>query len=148
MKRILLFATITLVSLVFSCKKDAKPEDPKPEELIIGRWKASKAFVGTTDVLIPTSTIVNELEIEFTAGKTIVFHRKSTILTTNPPGVSQSTLNGVYSLNGDIITITVTSGPDTRTVTGPVDITETHFLFTATSGDTTDFYSLIEADKL
>lgn len=148
MKHILLFASIALIALVSSCKKDAKPGDPKPEELLIGRWKASRAFVGTLDLMIPTSTLKNELEIEFTVNKTVTFYRKSTILNTNPPSVSESTLNGVYSLNGDIITITVTSGADSRTVAGPLVITESHFLFTATSGDTTEFYSLLEADKL
>lgn len=148
MNRILLFASIAFVSLVCSCKKDAEPKDLTPEERIIGRWKASRAFVGTTDVLIPSSTIKNELEIEFTTSKTIIFYRKSTILTTTPPGISESTLNGVYSFNGNIITITATLGADSRTVTGPIDITASDFLFTATSGDTNDFYSLLDADKL
>ena len=143
MKRILIFASIALMALVFSCKKD-----PTPQELIIGRWKASKAFIGATDVLVPTSTTENELEIEFIESKSVLFHRKNTTLTTNPPTVFESTLNGTYSWNGDIITIIVTAGNDTRTVTGPVEITARYFLFTATSGDTTDFYSLIEADKL
>lgn len=148
MKRILLFASIALVSLVSSCKKDAAPEDPKPEELIVGRWKASSAFIGTTDALLPTATLLSELEIEFTASNTVAFHRKNTILTSNPPAVTEFTLNGVYSFDGNIITITVFSGIDSRTVIGPIDITETHFLFTATSGDTIDFYSKIEADKI
>ncbi|MBP6811220.1 MAG: hypothetical protein KA138_06860 [Saprospiraceae bacterium] len=148
MKRILLFASIALVSLVASCKKDAAPEDPKPEELIVGRWEASSAFIGATDALLPTATQLNELEIEFTASNTVAFHRKTTVLTTTPPGVIEFTLNGVYSFDGNIITITVVSGLDSRTVIGPVDITETHFLFTATSGDTLDFYSKIEADKI
>lgn len=143
MKRMLLFGFIALVALISSCKKDDKPEDPKPEELIVGRWKASSAFVGTLDLLVPTSTMKNELEIEFLANKSVVFYRKSLI-----PVVYESTLNGVYSLDGDKITMTASVGADSKTVTGPLDITASHFLFTATSGDTTEFYSRIDATKL
>ncbi len=144
MKRILLFATIALVALVFSCKKDA---DPTPQERIVGNWKATKAFIGTNDVLIPTSVSKTELEVGFTSSNTVAFNWTNTILTTNPPSISKSTLNGVYSWNGDILTITVTSGADMKTVTGPIVFTETHFVFTPSSGDTTDFISLLEADK-
>lgn len=148
MKHILLFASIALVALVSGCKKDDTPKDPTPQERIIGRWEASRAFIGATDVLIPTSTSKTELEVEFTQNGTVAFHWTNTILTTNPPIVSESTLNGVYSWNGDILTITVTNGADMRTVIGPIDISETHFLFTPTSGDTNEFISLLEADKL
>ncbi|MFN0214964.1 MAG: hypothetical protein ACKVT2_11975 [Saprospiraceae bacterium] len=147
MKHSLIFASLVLIALVAACKKDAEP-GPKPEDLIIGKWKASRAFVDTTDLLVPTSTLERELEIEFKADKTVAFYRKSTFLNTNPPVVTESTLDGVYSWNGNVITITGISGADSRTVIGPIDITETHFLFTATSGDTTEFYSLLEADKL
>ncbi|HAD10916.1 MAG TPA: hypothetical protein DCF33_00610, partial [Saprospirales bacterium] len=68
--------------------------------------------------------------------------------TTNPPTVTKSTLNGTYSWNGDILTITAVNGSDTRTVTGPVVISETNMVFTPTSGDTATFVSLLEAEKL
>jgi len=72
----------------------------------------------------------------------------NTILTSNPPGMSESMLNGVYSFDGDVITIAVTSGMDTKTVIGPIEITETSLVFTATSGDVSSFINLMEADKL
>jgi len=55
---------------------------------------------------------------------------------------------GADAGNGAILTIAVVSGLDTRTVTGTVDVSESHLVFTATSGDTADFLSLLEADKL
>ena len=148
MRNILFFAAIALLGLVYSCKKESTPEDPKPEERIIGRWKASKAVIGTKDVLIPTATLKTELEVEFFNDKTVVFHWMNTILTSNPPGMSESMLNGVYSFDGDVITIAVTSGMDTKTVIGPIEITETSLVFTATSGDVSSFINLMEADKL
>ena len=145
MKRILLFASIAIVALFSSCKKD---DDPTKQELIVGKWKASKAVIGSTDVLVATALSSTELEVEFTSNNTVTFHWINTILTTNPPSVNESDLNGTYSWNGDILTIVVTSGADTRTVTGPVEVTESHLHFTATSGDTTDFINLLEADKI
>jgi len=148
MKNILFFAAIAFVALVSSCKKDDTTKEPTPQERIVGRWKASKAVIGTSDVLIPTSTSKTELEVEFTQSGAVTFYWTNTILTTTPPTVSESTLNGVYSWNGDILTIAMTNGSDTRTVTGPIVITETNFVFTPNSGDITTFVSLMEADKL
>jgi hypothetical protein len=53
MKNILLFAAIILIGLVSSCKKD---EEPTLQERLVGKWKATKVFIGSTDVLIPTAT--------------------------------------------------------------------------------------------
>lgn len=143
MKKILFLSAFVLVALVSSCKKD----DPKPEELIVGRWTASSAVIGSTDVLIPTASTKTELEVEFTSGGAVTFFWTNTVLTTNPNGVFESSLNGTYSWNNGALTITVQSGADVKTVTGTMDITESHFLFTGTSGDITTFISLLEAHK-
>ncbi|MCC7467485.1 MAG: hypothetical protein IT261_14485 [Saprospiraceae bacterium] len=148
MKNILLFAAIILIGLVSSCKKDETPKELTLQERLIGKWKATKVFIGTTDVLIPTATTTTELEVEFKSDKTVALNWTNTILTTTPPTVSKSTLNGVYSWTGDILTLTAINGSDMRTVTGPVVITDTRLEFTPTSGNTNDFISLLEADRL
>jgi hypothetical protein len=85
--------------------------------------------------------------VEFTSSGTLTFFWKNTDLTSTPNGVFESTLNGTYSWNNGALTITVQSGADVKTVTGTLDITESHFLFTGTSGDTATFLSLLEAHK-
>lgn len=145
MKRILLFASIALVALFSNCKKD---DDPTNQELIVAKWKASKAVIGTTDVLVATALSTTELEVTFNSNNTVTFHWINTILTTNPPSVNESDLNGTYSLDGDILTIVVTSGADSKTVIGPVEVSDTHLHFTATSGDTSEFINLLVADKI
>lgn len=148
MKHILFFAAIALIGLVSSCKKDEKADEQTPQELLIGSWKATKAVLANNDIIIPTSTTKTELEVVFTQNGTVAFNYTTTLLNTNPPGVFESTLNGTYSWNGDILTINVQNGPDIRSVTGTIVITKTNLVFTATSGDTADFLSLLEADKL
>jgi hypothetical protein len=148
MKNILLFAAIILIGLFSSCKKDETTKEPTLQERLIGKWKATKVLIGTTNPLTPTATTTTELEVEFKSDKTMALNWTTTILTSNPPTVSKSTLNGVYSWNGDILTVTAINGSDMRTVTGPIVITETNLVFTPTSGNTTDFISLLEADKL
>lgn len=147
MKQILLFTAMIFLGLTIGCKKDENKE-ATPQELIIGKWKATTAVIGGSNVLIPNSTTKTELELEFRSDKTLAFNWTNTILTNNPPTVSQSTLNGTYSWNGDILTITAVNGSDVRTVTGPVVISETEMVFTPTSGDTSTFVSLLEAEKL
>ncbi len=148
MRHILFFAAFTLIGLVSSCKKDPVVAEPTPQELIVGKWKATKAFFGTNDILIPTSTMKTELEVEFTQSGTVAFNYTTTILSSNPPGIFESTLNGTYSWNGDIITINAQAGSDIRSVTGTIDLTKTKLVFVASSGDVTDFLSKLEADKL
>jgi hypothetical protein len=147
MKQILLFTVMVFLGLNIGCKKD-EDKEVTPQELIIGKWKATKAVIAGSDVLIPTSTSKTELEIEFRSDKTLAFNWTNTILTNNPPTVTNSTLNGSYSWNGDILTITAVNGSDVRTVTGPVVISETEMVFTPNSGDTSTFVSLLEAEKL
>lgn len=143
MKHMLLFAAIALIGLVSSCKKEATSE-----ELLIGKWQASQAFIGTNNALVTTSTSRTELQIEFKEGNALAFTWQTYNLTTNPPVLIESTLNGTYSWNGDNISITVVSGSDTRTVTGTMDVSGTNFLFTGTSGDIDNFISLLEADRI
>lgn len=143
MKHILLFAAIALIGLASSCKKD-----PKPEELIVGKWQASHAFSGSTDVLVPSATNKTDLVVEFTADGKVSYIWTYTDLTSNPTSSTTATLNGVYSFNGAELSIAMTAGSDTRTVNGPLEITETHFLFTGTSGDLVGTISKIEADKI
>ena len=148
MKHILFFAAIALIGLVSSCKKDPAVAEPTPQELIVGKWKATKAVFAANDILIPTSTTKTELEVEFTQSGTVAFNYTTTLLNSNPPGIFESTLNGTYSWNGDIITINAQNGADIRSVTGTIVITKTNLVFTATSGDTAEFLSLLEADKI
>lgn len=146
----LFFAAIALIGLVSSCKKDPVVAEPTPQELIVGKWKATKAVFATKDILVmaPNSTLKTELEVEFTQTGTVAFNYTYTNLSTNPPGVLKTTLNGTYSWNGDIITINAQNGADIRSVTGTIVITKTNLVFTATSGDIAEFLGLLEADKI
>ena len=148
MKHILFFAVITLVGLVSSCKKDPAEAEPTPQELIVGKWQATKAVLAGNDIIIPTTTTKTDLEIEFMQNGTIAFNYTTTLLNTTPPGIFKSTLNGTYSWNGDIITINAQNGTDIRSVTGTIVITKTNLVFTATSGDIADFLGKLEADKI
>ncbi len=144
----LFFAAIALIGLVSSCKKDPVVAEPTPQELIVGKWQATKAVLAGNDILIPTATTKTELEVEFTQSGTVAFNYATTILNSNPPAVAKYTLNGTYTWNGDIITINAQNGADIRSVTGTIVITKTNLVFTATSGDIAEFLSLLEADKI
>lgn len=143
----LFFVAIVLVGLVSSCKKDETPE-PTPQELIVGKWKASKALIGSTNALTVSASAKTELEVEFTQDGKVIFTWQNYDLTTNPPSLIEFNLNGIYSWNGDQFTITVQNGSDTRTVIGSMAVTSTTFVFTGTSGDIATFISLLEATKL
>ncbi len=147
MKHILFLVAIAMLGLVSSCKKDEKTE-PTPQERIIGKWKASKALIGSTNALSVSASAKTELEVEFTQDGKVIFTWQNYNLTTNPPTLIETDLNGVYSWNGNQFTITVKNGADTRTVIGSMAVTATTFVFTGTSGDITTFISLLEATKL
>ncbi|MFN0037449.1 MAG: lipocalin family protein [Saprospiraceae bacterium] len=143
MKRILLFAAIALIALVSSCKKD-----PKPEELLIGKWKTTKVISDGEDILAPDPDYKTELEIEFTESGNVVYTFKDTDLTVNPPEPEIFSQTGTYSWNGDQLTLSYIDGTDTVSVTGKPDVTKSRLVFVATSGAVEDFFSLLEADKL
>lgn len=147
MKHMLLLAALVLVGLAPSCKKETTPE-PTPQEHLIGKWQATKALQGATDALTVSATAKKDLEIEFTSDGKVVFTWQNYNLTNNPPTLIESELKGVYSWNGDQITITVTAGADSKTIVGSMVVTATTFVFTGTSGDIATFFSLIEADKI
>ncbi len=147
MKHMLLLAALVLVGLAPSCKKETTPE-PTPQERLIGKWQATKALLGATDALPVTATSKRDLEVEFTSDGKVVFTWQNYNLTNNPPTLIESELKGVYTWNGDQITITVTAGADSKTIVGSMVVTATTFVFTGTSGDIATFFSLIEADKI
>ena len=143
MKHMLLLAALALVGLVSSCKKD-----PKPEELIIGKWKVTKLIVDTEDVIASSIDSKTEVEVEFTKSGTIIFNVKITDYTVFPALVEEIVSPGTYSWNGDKITISVDDSGTPLSITGIVDLTENRLIINATSGDIVDFFSLLEADKI
>jgi archaellum component FlaF (FlaF/FlaG flagellin family) len=143
LKRILLLSAIALVALISSCKKD-----PKPEELIIGKWKVTKLIVDTEDVIASSIDSKTEVEVEFTKSGTIIFNVKITDYTVFPALVEEIVSPGTYSWNGDKITISVDDSGTPLSITGIVDLTENRLIINATSGDIVDFFSLLEADKI
>ena len=147
MKKMLFLVAIALVGMVSSCKKDETTE-PTAQERLIGKWKASKAIIGTTNAVKESSTSKTELEVEFTQDGKVVFTWINSDLTATPPAVVKSNLNGVYSWSGETITITVQAGSDTRTIIGSMVVTETDLVFTGTSGDLTTFISVLEASRI
>jgi uncharacterized protein (TIGR03066 family) len=145
MKHVLFFAAFVLVGLISSCSKD--PE-ATPQELLIGKWQATKALLGATNALPVSAAAKTDLQVEFTSDGKVVFTWQNYNLTNNPPTLIESDLNGVYSRNGDQITITATAGAYSKTIVGSMVVTATTMVFTGTSGDIATFFSLIEADKI
>lgn len=143
MKRILIFASIALVALVSSCKKD-----PKPEELLIGKWNASRVISDAENLVGTLDDYKTEIEIEFTQGGSMILKITETDLSVTPAESSSYTIGGTYSWSGDDLTIGLSDGIDVFSVTGTAEISKTKFLFTGKTGDVDEFISLIEADKL
>jgi hypothetical protein len=143
MKHMLFFAAFVLVGLVSSCKKEATAQ-----ELIIGKWQATKALIGTTNAIPVSADAKTDLQIEFTSDGKVVFTWQNYDLTKTPPTLIENNLNGVYSWNGDQITIAVTAGSDTRNIIGSMEVTGTNLTFTGTSGDITTFFSKLEATRI
>ena len=143
MKHILFFGSIAFVFLIFSCKKEAKPED-----LILGKWKVTKLIVDGEDIVAISPDYQTQVEVEFTKSGTVVFNIKNIDYTKSPAELEETSASGTYSWDGGKITISVDDVGDLLSVTGNVDVTENRLLINATSGDTVDFFSLLEADKL
>lgn len=143
MKRFLLFASLVLVGLVSSCKKD-----PKPEELIIGKWSVTKLIVDSEDVVASDPVFETRVELEFLNNGSLVFDIRETDYTVTPVEVEEYAVSGSYTWEDDKITLTIDSGGDILTVTGNVEVTKTRLIITATSGDIIDFFSILEAVKL
>ncbi|MFN0214965.1 MAG: lipocalin family protein [Saprospiraceae bacterium] len=143
MNRVLLFASIALVSLVFSCKKDAKPE-----ELVIGKWKVTKLIADGDDLVAPNVDFQTQAEVEFTKSGTVVFTIKTTDFTVTPAEMEEFISPGTYSWEGDKIKISIDDFGDVLSITGNIDVSENRLIINATSGDIIDFFSLLEADKI
>jgi hypothetical protein len=145
MKRMLLFAALCASVLFTNCKKDA---DPTIQELIVGKWKVTIFNVSGQNIIQETAILKVAAELEFKTGADVIFKFTSTNLAVNPPSVSSNSKTNTYSWNGDILTISATSGTETVSVTGPVTVTESKLVFTPTSGDTDKLFASLEAEKI
>ena len=144
MQKLFLFAVLGVALLFTNCKKDKTPE-----ELLIGKWKATKMVTDGEDIIQGTDDYKSAVELEFTKAGSLIFTITELDLTTTPPEESTFSIAGSYSWSGDNqLTITINDGGDILTVTGTADVTSGRFLFTATSGDLEDFFGILEADRI
>lgn len=138
----------SLCSLVLfsNCKKDP---DPTVQELLIGKWQLSQFIFHGTNIVKETATNKVAFELEFKDAGAVTFKSTNTDKTTNPPTDHVNTADNHYTWNGDTeMTITATNGMESFSVTGTVSVTETKFVFDATSGDTNELFDHLEGDKL
>ncbi len=144
MKRILLLSTLFLSVFLSNCKKENDPQD-----LIVGKWKVTRLISNGIDAIQGDDDYRLSLGLEFTNAGSVVFDIKTLDLTTLPPEEENILSAGSYSWSGDnVLTLTVNDSGDILSVTGTADVTANRLIFTATSGDTTDFLQVLEADKL
>lgn len=144
MKKIFLLTTLSIVALLSGCKKD----DPDPQELLIGNWQVTKLVVDGEDVLAPNPDLLTEVVVEFTESGSVIFEVSETDLTTNPVSTDEYTFSGSYSWEDDRINVSIDADGDILAIGGNIDVTRTRLVINATSGDTQDFFSLLEATKL
>lgn len=78
-----------------------------------------------------------------------MFKSTNTDKTQTPPKDNVNTANNKYAWNGDTeMTITASNGTESFSVTGTVTVTETKFVFDATSGDTNELFDHLEGITL
>lgn len=142
MKRILIFASIALVALVSSCKKD-----PTAEELLIGKWTATKVITDNENIVGTVDDYKTEVDFEFKQDGIMALTITESDLSTNPIESETFTIAGTYSWSGGNLTLGIDDGIDVLSVTGTAEVSESKFTFIGTSGDVDDFISQIEADK-
>lgn len=142
--RYFLFCALAALLLVTpSCKKEKSTA-----ERLNGKWKLTKMVTDGEDVVQGDSDYRIDAELEFTNGGSLVFNFTEYDFTSTPVGKESYSIVATYTISGDnTLNINFNDGNDALSVTGPVDVNATHFLYTPTSGDTQEFITLMEGEK-